>query len=281
MEPNPFAYFEKDSILHMGLTPISDHQWIAPFSARQYQKFRDHKLNLISQDHDLVVADDQSLFALVELRQALAKHLHQHHGDIIKQCEIPVDGIQDRHAKQLLSKIALWIPDDICVLQPGLNQEEYVLTAAAVLSPSLWSAKEKFMRPITEVHGPVPSFSSKLGASVNRFFHHIKPGRPVVRFNWSLQADQTLNRQPLTEPRIQEDTPLYYRSERQTLLRLADSKAVAFFIRTEIYELSELAVVSGNKVSLEQFLQHVDALDESERQYKGLDKLQVALGKYR
>ncbi len=74
---------------------------------------------------------------------------------------------------------------------------------------------------------------------------------------------------------------LYYRSERQTLLRLPCSQAVVFLIRTRLCELSKLELLSGDKTTLPRLLHHINSLSEAELEYKGLSHLLPLLAHYR
>ena len=67
----------------------------------------------------------------------------------------------------------------------------------------------------------------------------------MVRTNWALQAGDRLNPNGTEEPAVSAETPLYYRSERQSLVRLPGSGAVAFTIRVYLHPLSQLAAVPG------------------------------------
>ena len=283
----PYAHTSAESMLRMGLAPITDTECLAPFSTATWQRFHRHKVSQLAADPDAVLADDCALPALLELQSRLAENLRRHHANALKDNAIDLDSCGQLDAVDLLTRISLWLPDDVCILQAPESlavdgaEGDYLLTAASVLSPSHWHPNEKFMRPLSIIHRPIPGFTEQLTPRVSRFFQHIKPGQPVVRYNWGIQPGDQLNWQTASEPVVTADTPLYYRSERQTLMRLPDTQAVVFFIRITQWPLTELNDSSHHPGLLAELLAHMDALPARERAYKGIDRLQAALAKYR
>ncbi len=137
------------------------------------------------------------------------------------------------------------------------------------------------MQPLTQIHQPIPKFDSKLSPSVTRFFNHLKPNRAVVRYNWSVVPSAAFNLVIGETPAMTAHTELYFRTERQTLLRLPQSRAVVFVIRIQVAPLAELPVLSRHTVTVQQLIDYMDALPLPERDYKRLDELELALKKYR
>ncbi|WP_223274979.1 DUF3445 domain-containing protein [Tateyamaria sp. syn59] len=116
--------------------------------------------------------------------------------------------------------------------------EEHVLTGAVLCFPASWQLGEKAGRPLTEIHIPVEDYTDDMARRVQRLFDGIHVGRPLWRFNQLWYEDPELF-QPRSEnaPRRVgaglQDGP-YYRTERQTLLRLPHSRAVVFVIHTYV-----------------------------------------------
>ena len=277
-QPDPFAFLAAHSLLRMGLTPVTDQDWVAPFSAAEQQAFYQHKLSVLSRNPNALLLDEQALPPLEEFDHALQQHLAQDHPAISQPCTLQYAAEDVSPAQQRFQRMTLSIPDDICILQAD-HAQEYLLTAASVLSPSLWHPAAKFLQPLGQIHHAIPEFDQKLMPSVSRFFRHIKPGMPVVRFNWAIQRGDALERLPGAD--IQGDAGLFYRSERQTLLRLQCTGAVVFLIRTRLCELSRLEEMSGDPSTLGRLLDHISGLSPAERHYKGLTELQSALDEYR
>lgn len=283
----PYAHTSAASMLRMGLAPVTEPECLAPFSSSTWQRFNQHKLAQLAADPDAVLAADCALPALLELQSRLAENLQRYHANALMDNAIKLNSQGQLDAAERLTRISLWVPDDVCILQAPETfamegaQGDYLLTAASVLSPSHWHPKEKFMQPLSAIHRPIPGFTEQLTPRVSRFFQHIKPEQPVVRFNWGIQPGDHLNWQTATEPKLTADTPLCYRSERQTLMRLPETRAVVFFIRITQWPLSELNDSSHPPGLQAELLAHMDALPERERAYKGIDRLQDALAKYR
>jgi hypothetical protein len=99
-------------------------------------------------------------------------------------------------------------------------------------------------RPLTAIHDPVPDYDATLARRVNRVFEALKPGRGVWRVNWLVHPSPEPHL-PLTveekgTPLAMEDGRLYLRTERQTLIRLPETGAVSFGIKTSICPLEAL-----------------------------------------
>lgn len=149
------------------------------------------------------------------------------------------------------------VQEDFCLMQSdpppdsGRDAGAYRLTAAALCFPGRWRLADKIGRPMLAIHAPVPGYAEKLGRPVDRFLSILKPEKPVWRVNWSLTEDPALF-QPVGHGKEAEDpaiTPetvgeqVFLRCERQTLLRLPESGAVVFGIRTHQHPLSSLAAL--------------------------------------
>lgn len=134
-----------------------------------------------------------------------------------------------------LDTLCKLVQEDFCILQK--TGEEHLLTGAILCFPASWRLSEKFMRPLVGIHAPVESYDDNVARRVQRLFDGIQPGRPLWRFNalWYKEAE-------LFQPRSAHDrretvepgTARYLRSERQTLLRLPETRAVVFSIHTYV-----------------------------------------------
>ncbi|WP_415403426.1 heme-dependent oxidative N-demethylase family protein [Tateyamaria sp. SN3-11] len=116
--------------------------------------------------------------------------------------------------------------------------DQHVLTGAVLCFPASWRLAEKAGRPLTDIHIPVSEYSDDMARRVQRLFDGIQVGRPLWRFNQLWYDDPELFQpRSASEPRRvgakQQDGP-YYRTERQTLLRLPETGAVVFAIHTYV-----------------------------------------------
>ena len=155
-------------------------------------------------------------------------------------CQRP-DGVRvplDRNAPLLT--LGRLVQEDLCILQP--HGDEQVLTGAILCFPASWTLAEKIDRPLIGIHTPVPEYDGDVAARVQRLFHAIRPGRPLMRGNCLLYADPSLY-QPRREgaPRVRTGIRAdYLRTERQCLLRLARTGAVVFTIHTTVVARKDL-----------------------------------------
>ena len=131
------------------------------------------------------------------------------------------------------------VAEDFCVLLPDPKSGEYKLVGAILCFPSRWLLSEKLGRPLTIIHDPVPDYDDTLARRVNRVFEVIDERRPMVRCNWLVHSDPELflplgQNEKQDKPPARAEGPVYLRTERQTLIRLPDSKAVVFGIKTSV-----------------------------------------------
>lgn len=153
------------------------------------------------------------------------------------------DGAQvtiDRAAP--MATLGRLVQEDLIILQKV--GDEHVLTAAALCFPASWTLSEKFMKPLTRIHVPVPSYDDSLARRVQRLFDGVQPDRPLWRFNalWYDTPDLHL---PKTETVHQAEAPrssgAYLRSERQCILRLPVTKATVFSVHTYLIPAADLS----------------------------------------
>ncbi len=127
---------------------------------------------------------------------------------------------------------------------------EHMLTGAVLCFPASWTLDEKFLRPLTAIHGPVAAYDANIARRVQRLFDAIRPGAPIWRANALIYDDPDLH-QPRREGarrRLAAGGPRWLRIERQTLARLPGTGAVAFAIHTYVLPLSALDPADRNAV---------------------------------
>lgn len=130
-----------------------------------------------------------------------------------------------------LGTIGQVVQCDFCILEK--HGDEHVLTAAVLCFPASWKLEDKFQKPLTAIHIPVAEYDDNIARRVQRLFNGIQVGRPLWRFNALVYRSAELH-QPY--PKYLDDAGqregAYLRSERQSLLRLPNTKAVVFGIHT-------------------------------------------------
>ena len=147
---------------------------------------------------------------------------------------VPLDS-----ARPLLT-LGRLVQEDLCLMEAGPDGE-HVMTGAILCFPAGWTLAEKIGRPLMRIHAPVPRYDPDVGRRVQRLFDAIRPGQPLWR------ANAHLSRAPLFNPRAEDaekadagqDLP-FLRSERQGLVRLARTGAVASAIHTYLVRVGDL-----------------------------------------
>lgn len=229
---------EQDTVLELGLRPLAARDWLAVDA--DFARFNAHKRQQGRRRLGQVWrAEPGSEAAQAEFGRTLLGHLLEHHGD-----RYVLAGGRLRHRPSGLDwparppdlwHSALWIQEDVCLMEEAGGG--YALTAASVCSPTNWRLEEKIGRGADAIHGPVPGYARALGPRVNRLLAGLRPGRPVLRFNWSVQAGNELfgRKDP------DDGEPDHWRVERQTLARLPETGAVVFGIRIFLHSFERMA----------------------------------------
>lgn len=138
------------------------------------------------------------------------------------------------------------VQEDLCILQK--QGVEHVLSAAVLCFPASWLLSEKIGRPLIGIHDPVDSYDSGIAARVQRLFDGVQVGRPLWRRN-ALWYDKATLHQPRSQSArrqmVDPDTAPYFRSERQAIFRLPQTRAVVFSIHTYVIERKKMPAMSG------------------------------------
>lgn len=136
-----------------------------------------------------------------------------------------------------LTAIGHLVAEDFCLMTLDPASGEYRLSAAVLCFPSRWLLAEKLGRPMAPIHVPVPGYAGDLARRVNRVMAALHPDRPLVRCNWSVHPTPELFLPQSAAgggPRHEPTGQFYLRTERQTLVRLPRTGAIAFGIKTSV-----------------------------------------------
>lgn len=135
---------------------------------------------------------------------------------------------------------------DLCLLHKPEGASEHLLAGAVLCFPANWRLHEKLGRPITQIHAPVHEYTEDMARRVQRLLNGVQIGRPVWRFNrlWYNAPDLFTPRRTMGALPVDPDAPSakFYRSERQTLLRLPGTGDVLFAIHTYMLRAQDVAV---------------------------------------
>lgn len=260
---------DQSTVLRLGLHRLERRDWLQPDA--DYPHFLQHKLRLGETHRDRVTRSlPGSEAAQREFHALLIAQLQSHHSEYLSLHPPEATGFRDIWHSCLL------VQEDFCLLQR--RDGDWVLTAASLCSPSNWKLEEKIGRSVTALHGPVPGYGEQLAARVERLLDGLKPGKPLLRFNWSLQPGNELCwRDDMPGPGPAADW--YWRVERQTLLRLPQSEGVLFGIRIYLHSLDRLQSCAGEtgRDYREVLAQLLRRLPAAERRFKNLDRAVAAL----
>jgi hypothetical protein len=250
----------------MGLRPLALAQWL---------EFDEHvddelaqKARLLDECYDDVVATlPGSEGAAAELLREVTANLAAHHATHNRVAS-------DEHPIVAASRL---VQEDLCLLE---RRDAWRLSAACVCFPSRWSLASKLGATLDEIHGPVPGYDDTLAGPTNAFFDRLDPERSYWRLNWTL-LDSPVLHQPRAErrPPSGELSDWFFRVERQTLRRLAQSGGIVFTIRTYVAAAATLA--RENQEFGEHLWRALETAPSAVQDYKGwrgvADRLQDAL----
>ena len=266
VKPQFFPDQGQTTVLKMGLKPLPISQWI--LVDEDLPQFLNHKLEQRDLWKPMVYqALPESARAQAEFHKLLRQHLVQNHGYRLEGIHSLVnrkysltwdDPIAD------LWHCSLWIQEDICLLEN--TGKEYVLTAASVCSPSNWNMPSKVGQSVETLHNPVPGYKKGMSDRVNKLLSGLKPSKPLQRLNWSIQPGGELFwRSDVNN--YEDNTEKYWRVERQTLIRLPDTKAIVFGIRVFLHSFSEMSRYPHFNQSI---FEIIETLPHVEAKYKNL-----------
>ena len=221
-----------------GIQPTNMDNWLLRDDAFAAQMQRREAL-LAEHRSDVLALDPDAEPAAQELLELVLTYAYGGVADQVTRR----DGQQVQIDRaQPLDSLCKLVQEDLCILQK--RGDEHVLTGAVLCFPASWSLSEKFMRPLIDIHIPVDSYDENIARRVQRLFDGIQPGRPLWQFNALTYEDAELF-QPRSASAPRRDrnaqTARYLRSERQTLLRLPETRAVIFSIHTYVLELKHMS----------------------------------------
>lgn len=219
-----------------GIAPLDPADWLIVDEAYDGQMAQ--RDALITTQRSLVIGLEAEALAAAQelLEKVITALLNRPQGDFVRDGNaiIRPDGVSitmdDADPLATLGRLA---QEDFCILQKhGL---EHVLTGAVLCFPASWLLSEKFGKPLIGIHIPVDSYTGDIAKRVQRLFDGVRADRPLWRFNALWYADAELH-QPRSanerRPPADHNSAPYFRSEKQSILRLPKTDAVVFSIHT-------------------------------------------------
>lgn len=265
--------------LLVGTRPLDMANWIETDDRRIAEL--ETKAELQAKIETIHQVTDTARPAINELYELVLQNLADHHSEIF-EIDFERQTIQDKIRKHTsapnepLLALGEQLQEDFCIMQKV--QAEWLLTAAVLYSPSRWYLLDKIGKNLEGIHQPVPEYQSKLGKAVEQLFDRIEVDKPLWRTNWTI-LDNPTNFQP-SPPSLAErkqldeidlEQELYFRVERQTLVRLPHTGAVVFTIRTYINNLAELLDAAAENRDL--LLRNIESTSADHVGYRGWQQI--------
>jgi hypothetical protein len=211
------------SPLRIGLSPLEMDAWLKPHP---------QDAPLLAARRFLAAEQPTEVLAALPAGEAPVAEL----AGILRARGLPLTNTE---ALPMLVALAGAVAEDLLVLT--FDGAAYVLTAGVLCFPNRWRLVEKMGRSLTAIHGPVPDYESALASPVDRFLERLRPGRAFVRGNWGLASSPDLHLPRSVAPvDPTADDAFYLRKEEQCFVKLPDTEAVVFSIRTTVIPWAEV-----------------------------------------
>ncbi|MEI8382129.1 MAG: heme-dependent oxidative N-demethylase subunit alpha family protein [Planctomycetota bacterium] len=126
------------------------------------------------------------------------------------------------------------VEPDFVLLVPR-SDGQFTVAAGCVCFPSSWRLTDKLGQTVSEVHEPVPNLNVALGQQIDRLLQNLRPGKCVIRANWSVCRQPELNQHlDRNLPGMTNSVTLdqaWFRREDQSLFVLPETRGIVFGIR--------------------------------------------------
>lgn len=254
--------------LAMGLRTLDPSSWLegGPDLSAQLRE-RDH---LIATKREIIYGKLPGYDAEVDyFIDAMITHLKNFHASdyefgasSIRHNETGLSA--DLDSTDPLLELSRVIAEDLCLLKK--IEGAWTLVAGAVLFPSRWRLSEKLGKNLDQIHTPVPGYTQGLQPYMTPTFDKITSDRAVWRKNWSLHSTSDLH-QPESIHEAVDPQMYWWRTERQTLTRSAESESILFTIRNRAEPLSW---IMARPEEAGAFAATLESMSPETIEYKGL-----------
>lgn len=271
-------YDGSHKLFTIGVKPLDPADWIDVDD--QLLNYLDEKDRLAERAYDKIfVAEPGTETAQAEALTLLADYLPERFPDIYQRIGPQIDIIP---AFRRVRLDTLYPP---LLVAGGLVQEDLVimrrddtgwrLVAGHLCFPSSWRLHEKFGKALQEIHTPVPDFGrdTRNATIIERMFDNLRPEQPIIRWNWSLHADDALHHpHSVGQWRFGDEKidSLFCRLERQTLRKLPGSGDILFTIRIYLDPLEAMEQQPNAAELARALIGQLQAYTPSQLDYKGL-----------
>ena len=282
--PRPIhtPYDGSSKLFQIGLKPLDLAEWIDV--DERLPAYLDEKERLAAIHPDQVfAAEPDTEEAQWEVLGLLVEHLPHRFPEIYRPQAGAMEIIPASRTVALgapsappLKIAASLVQEDLVLMRKGTDG--WRLAAAALAFPSSWALREKFGRPMHQIHAPVPGFGegTRNAELIDRMFTHLRPEMSVIRWNFSLYGDDRLFHPDSADPtkrRFGEGEraeTVFVRAERQTLRKLPASGDILFTIKIYVDPLEALEQHPEAGKIAEALIEQLQELSPEQLDYKGM-----------
>jgi hypothetical protein len=254
----PYCWAAAD--FQLGLRPIRPQNWIL-IGAGHAERMGQKRERLDNHRSLYYRALPGSLPAQRELRERILAHLTADHKDSFEKSGPIARSLLTGHAIDLDDSVEPLLQVSYLVEEDFMLLEEIDGTLRITAASNAYSSSGRLAASVGHgiewAHEPVPHLTHQLGSKINRILGSIHAATPCERFNWQITplatvffphddphaANAAAMREVLEKLCRNPDSVgelLWIRVERQTLVRLPVSNAVAFSLHTYSDPLSSI-----------------------------------------
>lgn len=271
-------YDGSSKLFQIGLKPLDPRDWIDADNRLAEDLAEKERLAAVRWD-EVFAAEADTETAQAEVLAMLVGHLPERFPDLYRRTGNAIAIVPAGREVPLTGAPALWtaarlVQEDLVLMRRG--EAGWRLAAASLSFPSSWELREKFGRPIHEVHAPVPGFggATRNAELIARMFDNMRPAVPMIRWNWSIYGDAMLfhpHNSPARRfgPGARAEN-VFLRVERQTLKRLPMSRDILFTIRIVVDPLEALERHSDAPGIAASLIDQLHAFNPEQLDYKGM-----------
>lgn len=237
-------------------------------------------LEVLTQEHPDYFALDRHakvfcnhLWGFSLFEQGGKYHLERHEAQLEPNLAREVVDFLQGSARVLEDAVRLSIQEDLAIIH---QKSDVTITAdhaeaLLVCLPSSWNPADKIGQDFSAIHRPIAHHErlEKAHANLNKVLF----AKPFKRWVWALVSDGILCHNPAvhTRPKLASIPfeQLYFRSERQTFIPMADIGRYVFTIRVYSTPLTEVLNDERKQILAEALL----SMDDEQRAYKSLTGL--------
>lgn len=178
----------------------------------------------------------------------------------------------ERLAQLTLDDLMFELQEDLVIMQltAGHSPDRARAVYMHVCFPGGWDPAQLLGKSFTALHARVP-YEPGFDRTTRRDQAALLFQAPAARYVWSVTAEDTLDRHPLTPRRLGfgDATELFLRVERQIMLPLSEASGLGttslFFIRTYVYGRERLAQAQRATLA-----EAISRMSEATLRYKGM-----------